>query len=41
MWILARHSGVSGIPTASELVKDADAIREMLLELADALRDCE
>lgn len=40
MWILARRSGVRGVPAASELVEDAGAIRDMLLELADALRDC-
>ena len=40
MWILARRSGVKGVPTTRELVADASAIREMLLELADALRDC-
>lgn len=39
MWILARRSGVSGIPTAAELVEDARDIKNMLLELADALSD--
>lgn len=37
MWICARHSGVSSIPSVSELVEDAQAIKEMLCELADAL----
>ena len=39
MWILARRSGVSGIPTAAELVEDARDIKNMLMELADALSD--
>lgn len=39
MWILARRSGVSGIPTAAELVEDARAIKNTLMELADALND--
>ena len=41
MWILARRNGVSGVPTASELVEDARAIKAMLRELADALTDCD
>lgn len=41
MWVLARRSGVRGIPPMTELVEDAGAIRDMLHELADALSDCE
>lgn len=37
MWIGARQSGVSGVPSTRELVEDAAAIAEMLQELADAL----
>lgn len=40
MWILARRSGTSGIPSTTELVEDARAIKEMLRDLADALMDC-
>lgn len=38
MWVMARHS-VSGVPDIKTLVKDADAIQEMLNELADALEE--
>lgn len=37
MWIIAKHDGVSGVPTARELVDDADEIGCMLQELAEAL----
>jgi len=37
MWIMARSSGVGGVPCARELVKDAEDIDEMLKELAAAL----
>lgn len=38
MWIEANASGVGGVPSIKALVEDADAIREMLDELADALK---
>lgn len=34
MWIEAKHNGGIGIPNARELVHDAEAIDEMLQELA-------
>lgn len=34
MWIEGKESGTSGIPSIKELVEDADAIKEMLDELA-------
>lgn len=34
MWIEAKHNGVAGVPNARELVHDAEAIDEMLQELA-------
>lgn len=37
MWIEARHNGVSGVPDTRTLVEDADAIQDMLDELAEAL----
>lgn len=37
MWISARRNGVRGVPSARELVKDAEAIDAMLKELAEAL----
>ena len=37
MWILARRSGTSGVPSAKELVEDAQAIDDMLRELSCAL----
>ena len=40
MWVLARHT-VSGVPSVKELVKDAEAIDEMLQELAAALTEVE
>ena len=39
MWIEARKNGVSGVPSTSRLVEDAEAISEMLKELADAVMD--
>lgn len=39
MWIEARRNGGRGIPTARELVKDAEAIDKMLQELAEALEE--
>lgn len=41
MWIEARHSGMSGIPPARELARDADKIDKMLEELANALAEVE
>lgn len=41
MWIEAKHNGVSGVPSARELVEDADAIEKMLESLWTALRDAE
>ncbi|GHU55190.1 hypothetical protein AGMMS49975_16660 [Clostridia bacterium] len=37
MWIEARNSGVSGVPSTRELVKDAEDIDKMLQELAAVL----
>jgi hypothetical protein len=37
MWAKAKENGVSGIPSFRELVEDADAIKDMLEELAIAL----
>lgn len=37
MWIEAKRSGTNGVPSARELVHDAEAIDKMLDELADAL----
>lgn len=37
MWIAARSSGTSGVPSTRELVKDAEDIDKMLQELAAAL----
>lgn len=37
MWIEARHNGISGVPSTRELVKDAEAIENMILELCEAL----
>lgn len=42
MWIEARRNGISGTPSTRELVCDAEAISDMLEELAMALaRQCE
>lgn len=38
MWIEAKRSGTSGVPSARELVKDAEAIDGMILELSQALQ---
>lgn len=37
MWVQAKMEGVSGVPSVRELIEDADAIKEMLKELSDAL----
>lgn len=37
MWIEAKKNGVSGVPSARELVYDAENIDKMLQELAAAL----
>ena len=37
MWVLARRSGTRGVPHIKELVEDAQAIDDMLRELACAL----
>lgn len=37
MWIEARRNGTNGVPSTRELVQDAEAIDDMLKELADAL----
>lgn len=39
MWIEAKQHGTSGVPSARELVHDAEAIDKMLEELADALAE--
>lgn len=41
IWIEARRSGTSGVPSTRELVKDAEDIDEMLRELAVALWEAE
>lgn len=41
MRIEARRNGVGGVPSTRELVTDAEAIAEMLQELADALTESE
>ena len=38
-WILARRSGVCGVPPAAELVEDARDIKNMLMEPAGVLSD--
>jgi hypothetical protein len=37
LWVEARKNGVGGVPSIKELVEDADAIKEMLEELASAI----
>ena len=37
MWVEARRSGTRGVPSIKELVEDAQAIDDMLRELACAL----
>ena len=39
MWVEARRNGVSGIPSTRRLAIDAEAIDEMLKELAYALTE--
>ncbi len=39
MWVEARRNGVSGIPSTRRLAIDAEAIDEMLKELAYALAE--
>lgn len=41
MWIEARRNGTGGVPPTRELVHDAEAIDDMLKELADALAAAE
>lgn len=41
MWVIARRSGTSGVPSIRELVEDAQAIDDMLRELACALFEAE
>ena len=41
MWIEARHNGVQGVPNTRVLVEDADAIQDMLDELAESLAACD
>lgn len=41
MWIEAKNNGVAGVPSTRELVDDADAIQEMLDELADFCNELE
>lgn len=36
MWVKARENGTSGVPSIRRLVEDAEAISEMLKELAEA-----
>ena len=37
MWIMAKRSGTQGVPSARELVQDAEDIGKMLRELETAL----
>lgn len=39
MWIGAKRSGVGGVPSIKELVKDADDIQKMLNDFASALEE--
>lgn len=39
MWIEAKQSGTSGVPSTRELVKDAEAIDGMILELSQAFAE--
>lgn len=39
MWVEAKHSGVSGVPSIRELVEDADEIQKMFNELCDVIRE--
>ena len=39
MWIMAKRSGTQGVPSARELVHDAEDIDKMLRELATALAE--
>lgn len=41
MWIEAKRNGASGVPSARELVHDAEDIDSMLQELAVALSELE
>ena len=42
MWVEVRNNGVAGVPKSTrELVEDAERIKEMLLQLADALHEIE
>ena len=41
MWVEARRSGTRGVPSIKELVEDAQAIDDMLRELACALFEAE
>ncbi len=37
MWVKAKENGVAGVPAIRRLVEDAEAISEMLKELAGAV----
>ena len=39
MWVEAKRSGVSGVPSIRELVEDADEIQKMYNALCDAIRE--
>ena len=39
MWVDAKRSGVSGVPSIRELVEDADEIQKMYDALCDAIRE--
>ena len=39
MWVDAKRSGVSGVPSTRELVEDADEIQKMYDALCDAIRE--
>lgn len=39
LWVEAKRSGVSGVPTVRELVADADEIQKMYNALCDVIRE--
>ena len=39
MWLDAKYNGISGVPEITDLVQDAKDIKQMLFDLAEALKD--
>ena len=39
MWVDAKRSGVSGVPSIRDLVEDADKIQDMYNDLCDVIRE--